>query len=134
MADAITFELVSPEKKLASAEAKMVVIPGMEGDLGAMPDHAPFLTTLRPGVVKVETTSGGVDEYVVTGGFAEISENSASVLAEEAMERAKLTREFLDAKIAEAEEALAGSKGTDRYTAAAQRLNDFRGLAQVLGL
>ncbi len=134
MADAITFELVSPEKKLASAEAKMVVIPGMEGDLGAMPDHAPFLTTLRPGVVKVETAAGGTEEYVVTGGFAEISENSASILAEEAVERSALTREFLDAKIAEAEEALAEAKGTDRYTPAAQRLNDFRGLAHILGL
>jgi len=134
MADAITFELVSPERKLASAEAKMVVIPGMEGDLGAMPDHAPFLTTLRPGVVRVETTGGGTSEYVVTGGFAEISGTSASVLAEEALERSALTREFLDAKIAEAEEALAEAKGTDRFTSAAQRLNDFRGLAHILGL
>ncbi len=134
MADAITFELVSPEKKLASAEARMVVIPGMEGDLGAMPDHAPFLTTLRPGVVKVETTGGQTEEYVVTGGFAEISENTASVLAEEALVRSALTREYLDAKIAEAEEILAVAKGTERYTAAAQRLNDFRGLAQVLGI
>jgi len=134
MADAITFELVSPERKLASAEAKMVVIPGMEGDLGAMPDHAPFLTTLRPGVVRVETTGGGTNEYVVTGGFAEISGTSASVLAEEALERSALTREFLDAKIAEAEEALAEAKGTDRFTSAAQRLNDFRGLAHILGL
>ena len=69
MADKMSFTLVSPERQLASGEADMVVIPGMEGDLGAMPGHAPFLTTLRPGLVTV-TDGGSVTEYFVTGGFA----------------------------------------------------------------
>jgi F-type H+-transporting ATPase subunit epsilon len=98
----------------------------------AMPDHAPVITTLRPGVLSVNGPSG-TTEYLVTGGFAEISAEAIAVLAEEAMPRADLTREFIDAKIAAAEEALANA-GDDNRTAAAQRLNDLRGLPQTLGL
>ena len=53
MADTLQFELVSPERKLASVAASAVTIPGIGGDFTAMPNHAPFLTTLRPGVVRV---------------------------------------------------------------------------------
>ena len=58
MADMVQFDLVSPEKKLASVEATLVELPGMEGDLAAMPNHAPLLTTLRPGVIKVHEAAG----------------------------------------------------------------------------
>ena len=73
MSEMMTFELVSPAKKLASSEAEAVTIPGMEGDLTAMANHAPFLTTLRPGFVTVRNGSAE-ERYFVTGGFAEISE------------------------------------------------------------
>lgn len=123
MAEMLTFELVSPEKKLASAEAEAITIPGMQGDMTAMAHHAPFLTTLRPGFVVVRK---GSDEtrYLVTGGFAEISDNTVSVLAELAVEGAGATSDFLDAQIAGAEKALADA-GDDRQQAAQQRLNDF---------
>ena len=130
MADKMTFELVSPERKLASGEAEMVVIPGMEGDLGALPGHAPFLTTLRPGLVTV-TDGGSTTEYFVTGGFAEISPDGAAVLAEEAVERSKLTREFIDAKIEAAESALEHASDETRM-AAGQRLNDMKTVAEQL--
>ncbi len=123
MAEHLTFELVSPAKKLASAEAEAVTIPGMEGDLTAMADHAPFLTTLRPGYVVVRNGSAE-DRYFVTGGFAEISDNTVSVLAEQAVEGGSVDGEWLDARIAEAEEALE-SAGDDRKQAARQRLDDF---------
>ncbi len=124
MADTLAFTLVSPERELAAMDATMVEIPGVAGDLAAMPAHAPFLTTLRPGVVTA-TTPGGEQAYFVTGGFAEISPESASVLAEEALERAELSREFIEQKIAAAEEALAAAPDHAR-AAAAQRVNDFR--------
>ena len=130
MADKMTFELVSPERQLASAEADMVVIPGMEGDLGALPGHAPFLTTLRPGLVTV-TNGSETTEYFVTGGFAEISNEGAAVLAEEAVERSGLTQEFIDGKIAAAEAALE-SVGDDGRQAAGQRLNDLKTVAEQL--
>ena len=94
MADALTFELVSPEKKLASAEAEAVTIPGMEGDLTAMVDHAPYLTTLRPGFIVVRNGTSE-ESYFVTGGFAEISENVVSVLAEEAVEGGSIDQAYL---------------------------------------
>ena len=69
MADTMQFDLVSPERKVASGQAKAVRIPGADGDMTAMPDHAPVVTTLRPGILTVEM-DGGDQEYAVTGGFA----------------------------------------------------------------
>ncbi|WP_296639394.1 F0F1 ATP synthase subunit epsilon [Roseinatronobacter sp.] len=83
MADMFQFDLVSPERKLASGQARAVQIPGADGDLTAMPDHAPTITTLRPGVLVVEGASGE-ERFVVTGGFAEISPEATTVLAERA--------------------------------------------------
>ena len=126
MADMLNFELVSPERKLASVEAESVTIPGMEGDLTAMANHAPFLTNLRPGYVVVRngTTEDG---YFVTGGFAEISNNTVSVLAEEAIEKATLNRAFIEEKLGLAEHALADA-GPSRKQAAQQKLNDYKTL------
>lgn len=102
MANMMQFDLVSPERKLASVEASEVQLPGAEGDFTAMPDHAPVITTLRPGMLRVVTASG-TDEFFVTGGFAEISADSASVLAERAYARADITEELKAELIAEVE-------------------------------
>ena len=123
MADALTFELVSPEKKLASAEAEAVTIPGMEGDLTAMVDHAPYLTTLRPGFIVVRNGTSE-ESYFVTGGFAEISENVVSVLAEEAVEGSSIDQAYLDAQLELSEKALAEAND-ERRQAAQQRVNDL---------
>ena len=69
MANTMQFDLVSPERSLASLSATAVQIPGADGDMTAMPDHAPTITTLRPGLLKVEAPEGS-SEYLVTGGFA----------------------------------------------------------------
>ena len=132
MADMLNFELVSPERKLASVEAEAVTIPGMLGDLTAMHNHAPFLTNLRPGYVVVR--NGPSEEgYFVTGGFAEISNNMVSVLAEEAVEKAAVNRAFIEDKIGQAEQALADATPT-RKQAALQKLNDYKALlGQVPG-
>ena len=126
------FDFVSPERRLASAEVDRVAIPGMEGDLTAMPSHSPLITTLRPGVVAAHD-GGAATEYVVTGGFAEITPEGATVLAEEALPKADVTREWLDAKLKEAEEAhaITGEKGK---TAAALRINDFKALIARMGV
>ena len=126
MADMLNFELVSPERKLASVEAESVTIPGMEGDLTAMANHAPFLTNLRPGYVVVRNGTSE-DGYFVTGGFAEISSNTVSVLAEEAIEKADLNRAFIEEKLGLAEQALADA-GPLRKQAALQKLNDYKAL------
>lgn len=101
MADTLQFDLVSPERSLASLQASAVMIPGAEGDMTVMPDHAPVITTLRPGVLRVESASG-TTEYLVTGGFAEIRAESTSVLAEKAIPVTEITRDHLDEMVAEA--------------------------------
>ena len=85
MADTFQFDLVSPESRLASGPAKAVRLPGTDGDMTAMPDHAPTVTTLRPGTIVVEMADGSEQAYVVLGGFAQITADSATVLADEAM-------------------------------------------------
>ena len=108
MADTMQFDLVSPERRVASLEVTSVQIPGADGDMTAMPGHAPLITTLRPGILRVEST-GGTQEYVVTGGFAEIGEN-LSVLAERALPRQEMTQETFDAILEEARAALNNAK------------------------
>ena len=131
MAETMPFELVSPERRLAAGEAEMVTIPGAMGDLGAMPGHAPILTTLRPGLLAVKGGSAA-GEYFVTGGFAEVTpESGAAILAEEAVERKALTRDWFDARIATARAALEAAPAEGRQ-AAAMRLNDFETAASQL--
>jgi len=85
------FDLVSPERELASMEATSVQIPGADGDMTVMADHAPTITTLRPGMLRVDA-AGSTHEFVVTGGFAEIGAQGVSVLAERAVARADMTQ------------------------------------------
>jgi F-type H+-transporting ATPase subunit epsilon len=125
MADTMKFSLVSPERLLTSVEARSAQIPGMEGEFTALPDHAPFLSTLRPGIVSVSPAEGGGSEYFVTGGFAEVSPEATSVLAEEAVERDALKREWLEEKLQEAEAALEAAPDHARI-AAGQKVNDFK--------
>ena len=107
----LQFDLVSPERRLASLEASAVQIPGADGDMTAMADHAPTITTLRPGVLSV-THSGGVDDYIVVGGFAEITPTGVTVLAERALPKSEVTQEMFDSMVAEAKEAYATAQET----------------------
>ena len=132
MADTMKFSLVSPERMLVEVDSTQAQIPGVEGELTALPGHAPFLTTLRPGLVRVATAEG-MAEYFVTGGFAEIAPDETTVLAEEAFERELLKRAYIEEKLAEAETALADAPDYRRI-AAAQRVADLRLAIDHLGL
>lgn len=101
MAGNLQFDLVSPERKLASVPATEVQIPGAEGDMTAMEGHSPTITTLRPGILRA-VTSEGVKSYVVTGGFADISASGVTVLAERAIPTEEATSSILDEILAEA--------------------------------
>jgi F-type H+-transporting ATPase subunit epsilon len=80
----VAFELVAPERLLASEEADMVVVPGAEGDFGVLVDHAPLLSLLRPGVIAVYEGDKVTQRFFVGGGFAEVNEQGCIVLAERA--------------------------------------------------
>ncbi len=112
MAGTLQFDLVSPERRLASVAASEVNIPGADGDLTAMEGHAPTITTLRPGVLRAHAADG-VKSYVVTGGFAEITATGVSVLAERAIPLEEVTPALMDAMIADACEAAAVSSDKD---------------------
>ena len=105
----LQFDLVSPERRLSSVEASEVQIPGADGDMTAMEGHAPTITTLRPGILRV-VHSAGTDEYVVSGGFAEITSSGVSVLAEQALPRAEMTQEVFDTMIADATAAITSAE------------------------
>jgi F-type H+-transporting ATPase subunit epsilon len=131
MAETLHFELVSPERKLVSTAATQVQIPGAAGDFTAMPKHAPFLTTLRPGVVRV-VGEKGVEEFVVTGGFAEVSPTTATILAELAVPKGEGDRDLIASLVARAEAAQAQATPEGKQ-AADQFLRDARQLASQLG-
>ena len=98
---AMQFDLVSPERRLASVQATSVQIPGADGDLTAMEGHAPTITTLRPGILRA-AASDGTKSYVVTGGFAEITASGVSVLAERAVPIEESNGTLMDAILEEA--------------------------------
>lgn len=132
MADTMKFELVSPERRLAAIDAEAVTLPGQMGDLTAMPNHAPFMTSLRPGLVTVRA-GGSETSYAVTGGFAEISGDAVAVLAEEGIEREMLDRDWMSARIAAFEKAHEEA-GDERKVSTMQSLHDIRALSQLLNL
>lgn len=116
MADTMQFDLVSPERRLASGAAKSVQIPGAEGQLTAMPDHAPLITTLRPGIVRVEMADG-VKSFAVVGGFAEITPEGVSILAERAYAEGQGDKAEIDALVEEARAKAAGAPPEHRDVA-----------------
>ena len=84
MAD-INFELVTPERAVFSTDAHMVVVPGSEGDMGILAGHAPVMTTMRDGEVRVYSNPTTIAQRItVAGGFAEVNERGLTVLAERA--------------------------------------------------
>ncbi len=129
MAD-FKFDLVSPERRLAELDATEVQIPGADGDMTAMADHAPTITTLRPGILSV-THAKGTDDFFVSGGFAEISGSSVSVLAEKALPKGEVTKEYADALLAQANEAheaaIASGEGVDAAAEARATLTEVMG-------
>lgn len=134
MADTMQFDLVSPERRLASFEVSAVQIPGADGDMTAMPNHAPVITTLRPGVLKAEGPKG-TEEYVVTGGFAEMGTNGLSVLAERAVSKGDMTQDLLDSMMAEAQAAYTATKeAKGAVDDAAKLLADMVAMGSAIGL
>ena len=138
MADTMQFDLVSPERRLASMQVTSVQIPGADGDMTAMEGHAPTITTLRPGVLSVEGPEGAED-YVVTGGFAEIRADGVSVLAERAVTKGDMTQEHLDEMIEEAKTMYAQAKEVFENEPgpvddAAKLLSDMVAMGEHMGL
>jgi F-type H+-transporting ATPase subunit epsilon len=109
MADKVQFELVSPERLLVSRAVDMVVVPGSEGDFGVLPDHAPVISTVRPGVIEIYEGDTVTDRIFVAGGFAEVTADRCTVLAGVAMPVADLNKASLEAELKGAADELAAA-------------------------
>ena len=110
MAGKVAFELVSPERLLASEDADMVVVPGAEGDFGVLPEHAPVMAVLRPGVIAVYEGDRVTQRYFVAGGFADVNEKGVTVLAEAAEPVAELSGDAARQALKEAQDDLAAAR------------------------
>ena len=98
MVNKIKFELVSPEKKIASGEADSVLVPGFEGDFTVLASHAAYLSSLRAGMLRI-FSSEKTTEYFVQNGFAEVSDQGLIILAEKALEKSEMNIESIEDEI-----------------------------------
>ena len=93
------FDLVSPERLLVSEDVESVIIPATEGEMTVLPNHAPVMTTIKPGLVTLKTASGETHKYVVFGGFADIVQSGCTLLAESATSADDITPDDLQKRI-----------------------------------
>jgi F-type H+-transporting ATPase subunit epsilon len=128
----MNFELVSPERLLISAEVRQVTVPGTEGLFTVMPNHAPVLSSLRPGVVEVVMADGAEDRIFVRGGFAEVNNTGLTVLAEVAIPLAQLDSAALDKQVGDAEEDVGDAQDDETRRRAQESLDHLRELRQAL--
>ncbi|PCI63676.1 MAG: F0F1 ATP synthase subunit epsilon [Kordiimonadales bacterium] len=111
MTDTMHLEIVSPERLLKDAQVAMVVVPGMDGDFAAMPQHAPMMSTIRPGVIEIyEQESGTAERLFVKGGLAQISPEGLTILAEETLSLDGVNAEELAQNISNMQEDIQDAK------------------------
>jgi F-type H+-transporting ATPase subunit epsilon len=116
----VHFELVTPERLLMEVDASGVVVPGSEGDFMVLPNHAPMLSTIRPGVIEVsEAGSAEPTRIFIRGGFAEVTAGGLTILAEEAIAVVDLSREDIEQRIQNTREDLEDA-GTDEARRSAE--------------
>jgi F-type H+-transporting ATPase subunit epsilon len=109
----VEFELVSPERLLLSKSVEMVVVPGSEGDFGVLPRHAPLISTIRPGIIRVYEGGKVTDQIFVAGGFAEVTGTRCTVLAEEALPVADIDRAAVEKGMGDIRDDLQDAKNDD---------------------
>jgi len=126
------FDLVSPEKLLFSGDVDQVDVPGSEGDFGVLAGHAPFVTTVRPGILTLYR-EGAALKVVVNGGFAEVNPDGLTVLADMAVPLEDFDRAVLAGQIKDTEEDLADAKDDWQRDKLARKLEQLKTLQAALG-
>ena len=119
MADKLSFALVSPERELFNGDVDHVVVPGVEGEFGVSPNHAPVMSVIKPGALRV-INDGAERRIFVNGGFADVTPEGLTVLAEEAVDLADIEPAKLEQDMKNAQEDLRDAN-TDARKDAAQR-------------
>jgi F-type H+-transporting ATPase subunit epsilon len=131
MADKLNFALVSPERELFHGEVDQVVVPGVEGEFGVLPNHAPVISMIRPGALRI---FDGADErrIFVNGGFADVTPAGLTVLAEDAVDLAEVDAARLEQDLKDAAEDVRDAKDEVRRLAAEKALARFQALKAAM--
>ncbi len=106
------FELVSPAEKLISEPARYVSVPGSEGEFGVLPGHSSLMSSLKPGVVTFKNADNGHEDIFVAGGFADVTADNVTILAEEAISVAALDKADLEKELSQLQSDLKLAEGT----------------------
>jgi F-type H+-transporting ATPase subunit epsilon len=126
------FNLVSPEQVLFSGEVEHVVVPGSEGEFGVLAGHAPLVSTLRPGILKI-LGPGQPQRIMVVGGFAEVGPDGLTVLADMAVPVDELDPAVIAGQIKDTEEDIADAKSDRERDKLRQKLDQLRAMQELLG-
>jgi F-type H+-transporting ATPase subunit epsilon len=129
---AFHFEIVSPEKLVFSGEVEAVVVPGTEGEFTVLKDHAPLISSMKPGVVVIEETPAKKRRLFVPGGFAEVAPSGLTILANQAIDLAELDAAKLDACVASIEEEITRATTDEARRVAVEKRDQLRELKAAL--
>jgi len=131
MADKLQFDLVSPEKRVFAGAVDMVVVPGELGDFGVLAGHAPFMSTIRSGAIAIHD-GGAVTRTFIHGGFAEVTPDGLTILAEEAIALDTVTADAVAVELQQARETLAMARDDMERDAAHAQVDKLEALFHVL--
>ena len=132
MAEKLHFALVSPERELFHGEVDHVVVPGSEGEFGVLPSHAPVMSVVTPGALRV-FNDGAERRIFVNGGFADVTPEGLTVLAEEAIDLADIDPGKLEQDLKDAAEDVRDAANEQRREAAQRTLQKLEGIRAALG-
>lgn len=133
MADGIRIEIVSPERLVLSEQALSVVVPGTEGYFTVMGDHAPLMSTLKPGFITVTRADGNSQTFYVRGGFADVSPEGLTILAEQASVLSEFNKADIERLLAEAQEQLARAESHEDRSYAQELVSAWLNLMMEAG-
>lgn len=131
MADKLNFALVSPEREVFHGEVDHVVVPGSEGEFGVSPNHAPVMSVIKPGALRVYD-GGAVRRIFVNGGFADVTPEGLTVLAEEAVDLADVDAAKLEQDLKAAQEDLRDANSDAKKDAAQRALTRLESIRASL--
>jgi len=128
MADGVKIEIVSPERLVLSEQAKSVVVPGADGYFTVMGEHAPLMSTLKPGFITVTDMNNVAHVFFVKGGFADVAPTGLTILAEEARPLAEFSRTDVEALIASGMTAVQAAQTAEEQMRLQTELDQWRNL------
>jgi F-type H+-transporting ATPase subunit epsilon len=131
MADKLQFDLVSPEKRVFAGAVDMVVVPGELGDFGVLAGHAPFMSTIRSGAIAIHD-GGAVTRTFIHGGFAEVTPDGLTILAEEAIALDSVKADAVAVDLQQARETLTMARDDMERDAAQAQVDKLEALFHVL--